>query len=358
MSNLKVSAWKSLFSYRFKRLSLLSLISIIFFILYAIVELGYLILVGHEFYLSVFQYYFNILIVSVFILSIYMLLKIPSGLKKKIDKVEIVFIEKKNYQNYLLDINRLFKKTYIIIMPIFVGILVAVFYLYSTGIATNFEYLIWAGEIIYFEGFQIIYFVIIKSFALVFYFLFTIVFSMALIFGTLSFICLNKIGTKKYPLNITYRDLRGGILRNIGDFILSIAIGVLIFAILWSILGFIHIYLFQMILHGLFYLTTGLSITIIGIIVLVDYIYHNHREIVKGKDKLLNQLLEDIHKITSQSFTNFDPKNFQRLKFLEEYFDRIENISDWSFNTLRIRELFFALLIDLIIPVILFIVGA
>ncbi len=319
---------------------------VIFFILYALYTGIYIF--GHEMGDIIIQYstyLLDIIINVVFIGAFWLKKKVPKKLLKLIEEFEIKKGTKplgKEYENYKDYVEKIFDSKwgptiliiggigavsllgyiYIVLKwPIFGGITVDQIMGGSNsvlGIISMVIFLVIAICFIWVAG----------SFAMVILF---------------TYICINKLGTKDdaFHLEIDYKELKLGKCNNIGKFIISFTIPILILTTLTGIIGMFWIFLGKTIVEGFFVIGIGLGAAIILSILFFKNTVRIHEAIKEVKDFykqiFLDELVE-VYKMKNLDLNNINNK-YQTMKSINEICDKVDDISDWPFNPSSIKKL-------------------
>jgi len=338
--------WKEIFNFSVRNTHFDLILLIIFIILYISYTLIYIFVLGMgDIIMQYSTYLLDIIIVVVFIGAIVLKKKIPKGLLKLIQEFEINKGAKplgKEYENYKDYIEKTFDSKWGPIILVIGGI--------GGGILLGFIYIVFklpifggitldqimAGPNGVFGIINIGIFVVIASFFI------WVVGSNAMII-LFTYICINKLGTKNdaFHLEINYKELKLGKFNDIGKFIISFTIPLLILTTLTGILGMFWIFLGKTLVEGFFVIGIGLGAAIILSILFFKNTIHIHEAIKEKKDFYMGIFLDElveVYQMKNLDLNNINNK-YQTLKSIHETCDKVDDISDWPFNPSSVKKL-------------------
>ncbi len=303
-----------------KRIKFDTPLKYVFLILY-FYQLGFFILyiIGIENY---FKSILNLLADSValvlFALTIYIGNKLPQDFQELIFSNENLFKSNQSYIDYKNHVKTKFYSKYELIIPLVFGLF------FGTLFYAQIE---WSSSSIFLN----IYFIII---GLILMILSLISFS-ALILIIFTFQCLNKLGTKKFPLNISYKELKTGAFESIGKLIISISIPMIAISTLLSILGLLSIFTQKLYLAGYIAIFLGILISCLLTLLLYKNTSHIHKAIVRYKSAVKSVILSKI-KIDPN-----DPQkilDFDEIDKIHNFYYEVDKINDWPYNPTSLKK--------------------
>ncbi|TKJ19853.1 MAG: hypothetical protein CEE43_14055 [Promethearchaeota archaeon Loki_b32] len=279
----------------------------------------------------------DLIIVGTLFFAFHLTKKIPKSLEelialnKRIIEPEEVF---KKYVNY---VHETFSSKIEIYFPIIFGIIYGLGSFFFVGMSALAGY---GPEGIYLEGHKLVIHTINYFVALswtVIYIIF-IVSGLVILLNTLR--CLNKLGTEEYPLNVTYEDLKIGAFDSIGKFIISTSIPCIILSTFFSIMGLYVLFVFNNIIIGYFYIITSILLTVIFSTLLYRNTIHIHEAIKQYKFNLKYSLIQQIKTISLKNSTEMDiHKKYKTIYNIHDYYEKVDEVSDWPFNPTSIKKL-------------------
>ncbi len=290
-------------------------------------------------------YLLDIIIIVVFLGAFWLKKKVPKDLLKLIEEFEIKKGIKplgKEYENYKDYVEKTFDSKWGPIIPIIGGIggVSLLGYIYIVlkwpifGGITLDQIMVGSNSI-----FGIINLGIFLVIAVCFIWI-TGSFTMLILF---TYICINKLGTENdsFHLEINFKELKLGKFNDIGKFIISFTIPLLILTTLTSILGMFWIFLGKTIVEGFLVIGIGLGAAIILSILFFKNTIHIHEAIKEKKDYYIGIFLDElveVYQMKNLDLSNINNK-YQTLKSIHETCDKVDDISDWPFNPSSIKKL-------------------
>ena len=207
--------------------------------------------------------------------------------------------------------------------------------LYYFGFRTNFAYRMVAGERVYYSPQDIPLSILwVFDTALVFFFIAIITVS-TLFMIIATFMCINKLGSEEYPLNVKYADLKIGAFNEIGQFILSLTIPTIVVFTSFSIIGLIQVFIFREAFVGFVVVAIGsMGILAMAVLLYMNTI-HIHEAITDFKDKLKNSLINQVQDMLLDEID----RDFNKIQKIHAFYERVESINDWPFNPASIKKL-------------------
>jgi hypothetical protein len=315
------------------------LFMIIFPIYFIILFINLFVLTGLDNYLNNYSYLWEILIILLSLFALILSIKVPKRLEELIIQNKNIFFSDEIYEKYLSLVKEKFYSKKEFYFPLIFALIFSTLLLYDVGISKNFEYTVYGSKTIYFSGTLRIIFIIAIMLSYVLWFISVLCLASALIIVISTFRCLNLLGTKKIPLKLNYKDLKKGFIDQVGKFVISFAIPGIFLITLLGIYGLIFIYIFND-YWGYLYIIIGFSVTILGGFLLYRNTINIHNAIVDYKTTKLMGILDEIEKISSLSPDEINAfQKYNTIQNLHEYYDRINNISDWPFNPVSIKKL-------------------
>jgi hypothetical protein len=274
--------------------------------------------------------------VAIYIFSLYISRKVPLTYDKLIIKNKGLFAKDDIYKKYKEKIYGYFKSKKERYFPLIFGLIYSLGWFYLFGLTRNFEYGGFGYEIVYFEGFtRLLYILHCVLTSLVF------VIDGIMILSTFfiiffAYLGLNKLGSEEFKLDVNYKELKIGSFNNIGKFILTITIPSLLLSTYLSIIGLIAIFI-EAYFFGYIYISLGLIFTSFMAFLLYKNTIHIHEAISSFKAGLKLELMDEIQRISSQ---NIDAhQKYLTITNIHEYYDRVDDIYDWPYNPRSIKKL-------------------
>ncbi|TXT61462.1 MAG: membrane protein of unknown function [Promethearchaeota archaeon] len=278
----------------------------------------------------------------IFSCALYISATLPKKFFELIITNKIIFESDDDFFKFLNDTDHSFyKKLELIFPPLFgLGYLIGLLLVgYSNE---GFKAVGWAGLSTRIPE-QYVYLNILTYFitGTYIFFLFTISFSTIIVIFWI-FKSLNKLGSEKYPLNVTYKDLKIGAFDRIGKFVISLTIPIIILCTILSILGLYRVIIQKAYLAGYIFMGLGLAITTLMAFLLYKNTLHIHDSITRFKFNLQENLLDKIQKINENdpSIGDMDIKSkYETIQNINNLYYEIDKINDWPFNPTSIRKL-------------------
>ncbi|MFX1364994.1 MAG: hypothetical protein ACFFCE_15800 [Promethearchaeota archaeon] len=325
-----------------------------YLILYLVSSLiGIFFIMGIDLWYRANRYVIDILCIAIFIFSLFVGLKNPEYFHRLILENKAIFKNEKTFENYKKEIENAFKSKWEFIVPFFMGI-GAFFFVFGGNFLINFEYGEWGGEKVYVEGItRIIYIISLFLVSVAYFILFTLAFS-AIVIIIITFRCINKLGSEKFQLKVSYKELKIGAFNEIGKFIMSINIPVIAGSTFISIVGLFYIFTYRGTATsyiGYYYIGLGLAISVIMAFLLYKNTLHIHNSIVTHKEGLKAKIIGSIQDNLSE-----DNVNYMEIQAIHHFYNEILNISNWPFNPTSIKK-FLITLGSSVVPFILSLFG-
>ncbi len=321
----------------------------IYFLIFIIAVVSNIYIYGLENYLNATSYLTQILLLITGIFSLFMSNRIPKLFQELISKNYKLLLDpktgsKKEYDRYVIFIQKRFKSKIGIYLPLILAIIYVIgfFFLSFLPQIISKEVII-LNEIISLEGpkLYINFFEQILVMYLFFYWILLITSTLVLII--IIFSCLNRLGTSDYNLNVSFEELKIGGFEEIGKFIISISIPIILLSTFFSIIGLFLIFFIKNILSGYTYMIVSIIITIILVFLLYKNTLNIHHAIVNYKHKLKSKLLNDIKYFTNLIKDEIKDdkiyKYYKSIHYIQEHYKEIDKISDWPFNPTSIKKL-------------------
>lgn len=302
-----------------------------FFGLILVAQLINIYIIGWESYIASAFYLRDLLVVGLFIYSIFISKKIPSLFKESLFR-EI--LKDDCYEGYVKSVKKTFKSKSEFFLPL-LGIISIIAFLYMLISGTfryTFERRIWTDR--YLEGYMYILNVICFLLTSIVYMILFILFISAFIMLLSAYKCINKLGTKDYPLNVRYKNLKSGAFETIGIFIISLTIPTILLSTLLGILGLFYIFTFGDAAIGYLYVGAGFGLTSIFCILLYINTLHLHQSIVDEKRRLLMKIMADIQKLLDE-----EKVDYNQIQVVHAFYEKVKEINDWPFNPASIKKL-------------------
>ena len=169
------------------------------------------------------------------------------------------------------------------------------------------------------------------------------------------FLSINEIGSDKYPLAITFSDLRIGTINKIGGFIISISIPALLMATTVGINGSMMLLYYKEINSITSYLETliGIPTVVLLSVLLYKCTMKIHFAIVDFKEKLYWDINSEIE-IELVKENNL--KDFNRITQMNIFYEKLEKIQDWPFDPTSLKK-FTVTSLSTLFPIILSLFG-
>lgn len=297
----------------------------------------------------------DMIVLVAFLFCSIMSASIPKSFQELILNNKNLFYLDETYESYISHVTEVFKSRKEFILPIIVGLLYGVSFVYVGGIGTNFQGYALKGELIIIEAGTINYlaYLMLLVIALVIFSTFVMFILSTLFLVVFTFKCINLLGTEEFPLNVNYKELKIGAFNDIGQFIISISIPLVLLCTVISILGAVALVMFNSVVMGPLYLIVGLLITILVSFLLYKNTIDIHDSLAKFKEELQESIVSHIQIILSWPAEEVDYHNIYRIQsFLKE----VDDIRDWPFNPSSIKKLIITLGTPLL-PLFLSIVG-
>ncbi|MHA1414147.1 MAG: hypothetical protein ACTSO4_16205 [Promethearchaeota archaeon] len=284
------------------------------------------------------------------IIGIYIGNKIVKSLDNLIGSYKNIFYTEEKYKEYINYLYRTYKSKIELYLPLILGIIYGVFQFMN-----NYNNLINGYNIgFYIENDFLKILNVINNLFFTAWYTVSIIIIFSIIINLINaFRCLNKLGSKNFPLKVSYEDLELGAFNSIGKYVISITIPSLILSTFFSILGLYILLIFKDIVIGYFYMITSLLLTAILSFLLYKNTIHIHEAIVKYKEDLKADLINEIRRI--HQFNNEEmPVNvkYDTIYKIYDYYDRVKSISDWPFDPTSVKK-FLATFSSSILPFIL-----
>jgi len=284
------------------------------------------------------NFFSDVIILMTLIFSLYLGKQIPDSFRELILENKDMFYLDETYLDYLNLTEKNFSSKMEFIFPLFVGIVYTIITYGMAIMNTGLQYLVIAGESVPFPN-PIIGYINYSLGA----FQNTIVLILA--FSTLmnayfAFKCISKLGTEQYPLSVSYKELKTGAFNEIGKYIISLSIPIIILSTGVSILGLITVFIMNNALYGFFYMILGLIIVSMMSLLLYKNTTDIHEAIAKYKDELKDSVISHIQIILSWPKDEVD---FHQVYRIKAFLDEVDDIRDWPFNPTSIKKLVMAL---------------
>jgi len=310
-----------------------------FFILYFSQMLLHIYFIGglHEFLADI--PIFDIIIIASMIFALFMESKIKGSFEDLIVDNKAIFESDNIFEKYLEYVYQKFKSKTETYLPVILFIIWFIIYIFMMDVPNKFLNNTYQGRQVPSDLYwlNITKFVITK-FLIWLPWILTV--GSALILIIYSFQCINKLGTEEFPLHVTYQDLKIGAFESIGKFVISMSIPAIILSTFFSITGLINIFILESLGPGYGFLIASLLITTMFSLLLYKNTLHIHEAITKFKFNLKYKLIKEIQEITTEEQDSFVGENYQTIKNIHDYYDRIDEINDWPFNPKSLRKLF------------------
>jgi len=242
----------------------------------------------------------------------------------------------------------------IIVIPIIILFTIIGFYSVMTVDSSLFKQAVWIGPPIALEMQAFLMYLYFALQAIVVFYLGMIICSVVMMLF-LIFSCINKLGSPEFPLTVEYRDLKIGVIHEIGSFVISLTIPALFLSAISSVLGFITIYFFANYNTGVAFLCIGPVIMIIISSLLYRNTLHIHHSIADTKYKMKKSLMDKVP-TTFES----DQIDFDQIYKIHALFNEVDKINDWPFNPSSYKKLvavFFSSIFPIILSIVLSIYG-
>ncbi|TXT58934.1 MAG: membrane protein of unknown function [Promethearchaeota archaeon] len=296
----------------------------------------------YDFISNFTNYLLDMMLITTILFAVYIVKKIKYSFQDLMIKNSSIFKSEESfryYNSYLIEKYRTKKEFYIPIILYLIW--------FSISFTNNFEFiftdtygiqnpdLVFLGHILRIGAYTIWYTVT---------FVWILVVGSTLIIFITTFICINKLGSKEYPLKVTYEDLKIGAFEQIGKFIISLSIPAILIGTFFSIIGLTFIFFVRNFFYGYTMLGVSLFITIIFAFLLYKNTIHIHEAIVSYKTKLKQRLIKQIQKLSFKernvSEINEEYMIYSTIYNLHDYYERVDNINDWPFNPTSLKKLF------------------
>lgn len=281
---------------------------------------------------SLLNFYFdqNVSLNSLFIIFIfaftsyffvYLQKKIPKSFQSQIwESKDILGTEEdfKRYINYVKKIFRSNKEKYIppfLAFAFVTGWFIAYYQLFADPIRMG-------EHILIFLPWHSVWIIIAAS-------------NLILIFNTYK--CINKLGSEEFPLNITYEELKIGAVNSIGSFIISLTIPLIILSTIFSTIGLVSLFFLNDLIWGYSFISVSLAITSIFSFLLYKNTIHIHESIVKFKDLLKHELINQIQTLKESHDLNIHQK-YETIDNIHKFFEKVDDINDWPFNPISVKK--------------------
>ena len=191
-------------------------------------------------------------------------------------------------------------------------------------------------------------------------FIFMLLLCSTLLILLASFICVHQIGTDEYKIDVSYEHLKRGLFQEIGVFIISFSIPVIILSTFFSAFGY---YLILALpwdrVPGVSYLILGVLLNISIIFLLYRNTLTIHEKIIEYKEALKKRVMQDIQDAIptykNREFSK-DKLIYSEMQEMHEFYSEVSSIQDWPFNPTSIKKLLITLASS-IVPIILSIFG-
>ncbi len=298
-----------------------------------------IILKGYSVYFES-NFFIDLIVLGVSLLAIHIANFCPKAFQELINENKNIFPSEEIYRNYINTANNTFKSKLEFYIPIILGAIYALGIFFYSGLLTNFEYVVWAGKEFYFEK-ELIFIYFLNSILIsASYFVFFLIIWSGIIIIINTFTSLNKLGTEKFPLTVSYKDLKIGAFEKIGKFIIKLVIPIILLCSFISILGLYQILALDYFIMGYALMAIGLTITTLLAFLLYKNTIHIHDSILKFKINLKVSILNEIEIINTISLREITrPKKYQIIRNIHNYYHDVEKISDWPFNPSSIKKL-------------------
>jgi hypothetical protein len=152
------------------------------------------------------------------------------------------------------------------------------------------------------------------------------------------FLGVSKLGTEKFPLNVTYISIKSGSFHNIGKTVINVSVPLLLISTGVGIFGLLNMYfLDNNVFFGFMEILFGILISVFILILLYRDTIHVHQSIVEFKGKLVDESIEILEKEMRQ-----EKIDYIRVSSINHFISEVENTSDWPFDPASLRKFFVA----------------
>lgn len=337
---------------------------LIFFILEFIAISLKFYLIGFELYFLGFSIYADLLVIIFFIIALYYCKKLPKKVEETIINIKSIFLFKeedskdyndKYFQDYKKYIIKVFNNKYQRFLPLLAGIIA--FIVVSGPILNGWSVMEIDDKIIQLNSDQIpLYFIQWLAYALASVILLILVFS-ALTQVVTTFSCINKMGSEKFKLTISYKDIKTGTFEILGVLIISLTIPIIILATIIGLIGSYFIIAFKGYIYGILFLILGIIISVLMTFLLYKDTLSIHQEISKWKNNLLKYTVKQIEVLLNkEDFSSNSSIEYERIQEIHKFFNEVSKVNDWPFNPTSLKKLVITLGSS-VLPVILSLLG-
>jgi hypothetical protein len=307
-----------------------------YFILFAFLPVSYLTIIEPETLLDSLFTYINLLLI--YILALYLNGKIPEMFQELIDKNQQKISRSddvgEEYNDYVSNIFTSPLERYI---PLICAILYSLISVYLYGFNRDFfGYMeLKSGTTVYFEGLSRVIYTIHTIIVTGYNFIIITIAISTVFIIFFNLICIDKLGSEDYSININYRDLKAGTLKSFGKWAISIIIPPIVLCTSLSATGFFYLIFYDAVVQGYFMMITGIIIALIAVILLFKITYDLRKTIVNCKKELKKELEVYLP-------TNFDKNSidFVELGAKKNLYESIDEIENWPFDLSTVKKLF------------------
>ena len=331
--------WK----YWVNRIRFDSIFCLSFFVIFIICWiLRNLYIVGLEEYIRTAGYLMDLIYLGTVVFLLYILNRGPYELTNLINKNREIFKNIDDFNKYMGNVRSIYDSKTELYIPVIITVIFQICYLLFLApiiapideilrsplyLTTYILYVIWSS-------------------------IFILLVSSGFILFITAFIWINKLGKKEYPLNVTFANLKSGVFDNIGMFVLKISIPSSLVGTFYSILGLYMVLVLKNIL-GYTFIAVSMLATFIVILLLYKNTIHVHESIILFKKGLKLNLLESIDLVEK---TEDLSQRYQTIYNINNYFEKIDEISDWPFDPGSIKKILLTI-ISSVVPFVLSLFG-
>jgi hypothetical protein len=322
-----------------ERLKFNTSLKYLFFFLYGIHLID--LFITNEFSLNPTFYFLDIIIIITIIFALHIVKKIKYYFQDIINTNSSIFKSEESFRNYHKFLIRRYKTKKEQYIPI-----IFYFIWFSISFSNNFITIITGTYELGIPSLSLLMRILKIGSWILWYYLalnwMLIVGSAFIIFIT-TFMCINKLGSEEFPLRVTYEDLKIGAFEKIGKFIISLSIPAILLGTFFSIVGLGYIFLMKNYLYGYLMLSASLIITILFAGLLYKNTIHIHEAIVSFKEKLKQNLIDQIQELTwkQKDASDLSEKHmmYHTIYNIHDYYEKVDDINDWPFNPTSLRKL-------------------